>query len=176
VAEEGIRALGQGLPAVLDDPQGPAGRSDLLYGAYLAGSAFAVAGSGLHHKICHALGGAFDLPHAQTHAIVLPHVLAFNAPAAPEAARRIARALGRADAVAGLADLGERLGIPDGLREIGMRESQVDEAADLVTVPPDNPRPVDRAALQALIHAAWAGRAPAPPASTDTAPTDEELA
>jgi maleylacetate reductase len=118
-----------------------------------------VAGSGLHHKICHALGGAFDLPHAQTHAIVLPHVLAFNAPAAPDATRRIAQALGRADPVAGLAELARQLGIPAGLRELGMHESQVDEMTDLVApaVPADNPRRVDRPALRALIHATWAG-------------------
>ena len=141
---------------------------DNLYGAYLAGSAFAVAGSGLHHKICHALGGAFDLPHAQTHAIVLPHVLAFNAPAASDATRRIAQALGRADGVAGLAELARRLGIPAGLRELGMRESQVDEVTDLVApaVPADNPRHVDRPALRALIHAAWAG-----PHGRDATPT-----
>jgi maleylacetate reductase len=167
VAEEGIRALGRGLPAVFDEPGGAGGRVDLLYGAYLAGSAFAVAGSGLHHKICHTLGGAFDLPHAQTHAIVLPHVLAFNAPAAPDATSRIALALGRADAVTGLAELARRLGIPAGLRELGMRESQVDEATDLVApaVPADNPRRVDRPALRALIHAAWAGSPPGPDAT-----------
>ncbi len=68
-------------------------RGDLLYGAYLAGTAFAVTGSGLHHKICHILGGRYDLPHAQTHAIMLPYVLAFNAPGAPDAARQIGQAL-----------------------------------------------------------------------------------
>ncbi|HEX4252303.1 MAG TPA: maleylacetate reductase, partial [Pseudonocardia sp.] len=110
-AEEGIRALAAGLPAVHADPTDLAARSDLLYGAYLAGSAFAVAGSGLHHKICHALGGAFNLPHAQTHAIVLPEVLAFNAPAAPDATLRIGRALGAgADPVAALRALSAGLG------------------------------------------------------------------
>lgn len=170
-AEEAIRALAAGLPAVVADPTDVATRSDLLYGAYLAGSAFAVAGSGLHHKICHALGGAFDLPHALTHAIVLPHVLAFNAPAAPDAAHRISRALGNDDPVAALGALAARLGIPRGLRQLGMREEQVDEAAGLVegSVPTDNPRPVDRAALREIIHAAWAG---APLATS--APTGED--
>lgn len=158
-AEEGIRSLAAGLPAVLADPADVGARSDLLYGAYLAGSAFAVAGSGLHHKICHALGGAFDLPHALTHAIVLPHVLAFNAPAAPDATHRIGRALGTDDPVAALRELTHQLGIPRGLRELGMTEDQVDEAAGLIepTVPADNPCPVDRAALREIIHAAWAG-------------------
>jgi alcohol dehydrogenase class IV len=163
VAEDGIRHLGAGLPAVAADPADPAARADLLLGAYLAGSAFAVAGSGLHHKICHVLGGAFDLPHAQTHAIVLPHVLAFNAPGAPAAAARVARALGQADAARSLHDLGRRLGVPPGLRELGLREADVDAVLDdiLTLVPEDNPRTVDRAGLRALLRAAWAGTAPA---------------
>jgi len=179
-AEEGIRALAAGLPAVHADPTDLAARSDLLYGAYLAGSAFAVAGSGLHHKICHALGGAFNLPHAQTHAIVLPEVLAFNAPAAPDAARRIGRALGAGaqanaghhegadhtgdtDPVRALRELSAGLGIPRGLRELGLREDQIDESVELVApaVPVDNPRRADRAALREIIHAAWAGSVPA---------------
>ncbi|HEX4360385.1 MAG TPA: maleylacetate reductase [Pseudonocardia sp.] len=170
-AEEGIRALATGLPAVHSDPADLAARSDLLYGAYLAGSAFAVAGSGLHHKICHALGGAFNLPHAQTHAIVLPEVLAFNAPAAPDAARRIGRALGAGlpdntgdtDPVRALRELSAQLGIPRGLRELGLREDQIDEIVELVApaVPVDNPRKADRAALREIIHAAWAGSVPA---------------
>ncbi|WP_037080210.1 maleylacetate reductase [Pseudonocardia spinosispora] len=158
-AEEGIRALAAGLPVVHDTPTCLSARSDLLYGAYLAGSAFAVAGSGLHHKICHVLGGAFDLPHAQTHAIVLPHVLAFNAPDAPDAARRIAHALRVADPVVRLREMSAHLGIPAGLRDLGLREEQVDEAAAQVetSVPPSNPRKTDRATLRELIRAAWAG-------------------
>lgn len=158
-AEEGIRALASGLHAVAADPGDVGGRSDLLYGAYLAGSAFAGAGAGVHHKICHVLGGAYDLPHAATHAIVLPHVLAFNAPAAPDALHRIGRALGSDDPVGALHTLSAQLGIPRGLRELGMREGQVDEAVALLAdvVPADNPRPLDRAALAAILHAAWAG-------------------
>jgi maleylacetate reductase len=173
-AEEAIRALAAGLPAVVADPASIAARSDLLYGAYLAGSAFAVAGSGLHHKICHALGGAYGLPHALTHAIVLPHVLAFNAPAVPDAIHRIGRALGSDDAVGALAALTARLGIPHGLRQLGMLEEQVDEAAGLVeaSVPRDNPRPVNRAALREIIHAAWAG-APLTASAATNAPTRE---
>ena len=158
-AEEGIRALAAGLPAMHADPADLTAREQLLYGAYLAGSAFAVAGSGLHHKICHALGGAYDLPHAQTHAIVLPEVLAFNGPAAPDALARIARALDTGDPVAGLRALSHQLGIPRGLRELGMTEDQIEHAAALVapTVPADNPRRADEAAIAEIIRAAWAG-------------------
>jgi maleylacetate reductase len=172
IAEEGIRALAAGLPAVLADGKDLDARDHLLYGAYLAGSAFAVAGSGLHHKICHTLGGAYDLPHAETHAIVLPHVLAFNAPAAPDAAARIGRALDTDDPVAGLRALADRLRIPPGLQALGMTEEQVDEAVALVepAVPADNPRPAGRTALRELIHAAWAG-APVTPTTSGKEPT-----
>ncbi|GEL19238.1 maleylacetate reductase [Pseudonocardia asaccharolytica] len=158
-AEEGIRALGAGLPTVAADPADPRARSDLLYGAYLAGTALATAGAGLHHKICHVLGGAFDLPHAATHAVVLPHVLAFNAPYAPGVVHRIGRALGADDPVAGLRALAARLGVPRGLRELGLRADQADEAARLVAdaAPPGNPGPVDHSAMHTLLRTAWSG-------------------
>lgn len=162
LAEEGVRALGDGLRGLAAGPSGDAhtaAHGDLLYGAYLAGEALAGAGHGLHHKICHALGGAFDLPHAQTHAIVLPHVLAANAPGAPDAVERISRALGVADPVAGLTALGRALGIPPGLAAVGLRREQVDEAAAILApaVPAENPVPIDVEGLRALLRAAWAG-------------------
>ena len=100
----------------------PAIRPSCSAGLWLGASAFAVAGSGLHHKLCHVLGGTFDLPHARTHAVVLPHVLAFNAPGAPDAVARVARALGTDDAVSGLRALADEHGIPRGLRALGMPE------------------------------------------------------
>ena len=114
----GDRALATGLRK--DDP------AELLCGAWLGASAFAVAGSGLHHKLCHVLGGTFDLPHARTHAVVLPHVLAFNAPGAPDAVARVARALGVADGVAGLRALADEHGVPRGLRALGMPEDGIE--------------------------------------------------
>lgn len=161
-AEESIRSLVRALPAVSAHGRDLGARTQALYGAFLAGSAFAVTGSGLHHKICHVLGGAYALPHAETHAVVLPYVLAFNAPAVPDEARRIASALDAADATEALRGLAVRLGIPRGLRDLGLRADQLDEAAGLVEplVPPDNPRPADRAALRELLRAAWAGSSP----------------
>ncbi|MFE5910503.1 maleylacetate reductase [Streptomyces wedmorensis] len=162
VAADGIRYLASGLSALAVDPEDGAARADLLLGAYLAGSAFAVAGSGLHHKICHVLGGAFDLPHAETHSIVLPYVLAYNAPNAPEASARIASALGHDDPVLGLHELGHKLGVPAGLRELGLRERDTDAVLDdiLALAPADNPSPVTPDGLRALLHAAWAGTPP----------------
>jgi alcohol dehydrogenase class IV len=132
------------------------------YGCYLAAVAFASAGSGLHHKICHVLGGRFDLPHAATHAIVLPYVVAFNAPAAPDAAARIADALGSIDALTGVLDLRDELDAPRALGEIGLRAEDLPEAVEAVlpAVPANNPRPVDAAALTRLLRAAWAGDDP----------------
>ena len=162
VAEHGIRRLAAGLPTVAADPGDRAARADLLLGAYLAGSAFAVAGSGLHHKICHVLGGAFDLPHAQTHAIVLPHVVAYNAPGAPEAITRIAGALGEGDAAGGIHALGRALGVPAGLRELGLVEGDLDSIIDpiLAVAPADNPTAVTREGVRTLLHDAWADAAP----------------
>jgi maleylacetate reductase len=168
-AGEAIRVLAAALPAVLRDGADLDARGDLLYGAYLAGTAFAVTGSGLHHKICHILGGRYDLPHAQTHAIMLPYVLAFNAPGAPDAARQIGQALASAglagagldgaDPAAALQQLAGQLGLPRGLREIGFGAEQIAEAARLIepAVPADNPVPADAAALQELLRRAWAG-------------------
>lgn len=160
LAAEGIRALRTGLPAVVAAPSGLAGRERTLYAAYLAATAFASAGSGLHHKICHVLGGMFNLPHAQTHAVVLPHVLAFNAPAAPDAAARIADALGAADAVSGLVGLLDSLDAPRALRDLGMRESDIPAAAAAIlpAVPQDNPAPVTVENMERLLHAAWEGK------------------
>ncbi|ACL42525.1 iron-containing alcohol dehydrogenase (plasmid) [Pseudarthrobacter chlorophenolicus A6] len=159
MAAEGIRALSAGLSALNTDPRDLRGREQTQYGAYLSAVAFSSAGSGLHHKICHVLGGAYDLPHAQTHATVLPYVLAFNAPAAPEAASRIATALGHSDALEGLNQLRKVLKAPVALRDYGLKETDLAEAADLIlkVIPPSNPRNVTQQDLLTLLHGAWSG-------------------
>lgn len=143
MALDGARSLAAGLSAAA---AGRPAADALLYGAYLAGAAFASAGSGLHHRICHALGGGFDLPHAQTHAVVLPHVLAFNAPAVPAAMARLAPALGADDPVTGLRDLYRRCHAPRSLAEIGLARADLPRAIELVTarLPVDNPAPSGR--------------------------------
>ena len=163
LAGEGIRGLARGLPAVAADPTGLDGRQQTLYGAYLAAVAFASASSGMHHKICHVLGGMFNLPHAQTHAVVLPHVLAFNAPAVPETERRVAEAFGSPTALAGLAALRATLNAPRALRDYGMPEDGIARAVApvLAAIPADNPTPVTEENLTALLRAAWEGSDPA---------------
>ena len=162
LAGEGIRALRIGLPRVVAEPTGPAGREHTLYGAYLAAVAFTSAGSGLHHKICHVLGGMFGLPHAQTHAVVLRYVLAFNAPAAPDAEARIAAALGGDTALEALDRLRAEVRAPVALRDYGMPEDGIPAAVPdiLAAVPPTNPRPVTADDLTALLRAAWEGTHP----------------
>jgi alcohol dehydrogenase class IV len=162
LAGEGIRALAAGLPAVAADPSGLEGREQALYGTYLSAVAFSSAGSGLHHKICHVLGGRYDLPHAQTHAVVLPHVLAFNAPAAPEAEQRIAAAFGADSAIEGLQRLRRAVGAPTALRDYGMTETDADTAVQAVldAVPDGNPRPVTAEDVRRLLRAAWRGADP----------------
>jgi alcohol dehydrogenase class IV len=162
LAVEGIRALNTGLPAVVADPAGLPGQEQALYGAYLAAVAFASAGSGLHHKICHVLGGMFDLPHAQTHAIVLPHVLAFNGQAAPDAEHRMAAAFGARTAIAGLSTLRSTVDAPTALRDFGMPEDGIPAAVEavLAAVPAGNPAPVTTENLHALLRAAWEGDLP----------------
>jgi maleylacetate reductase len=162
LAAEGIQALSQGLPEIVDDPSGLPGRELALYAAYLSAVAFASAGSGLHHKICHYLGGAFNLPHAQTHAVVLPYVLATNAPSAAGAEHRIAAAFGANDALSGLAALRDELDAPRALRDYGFEQGQIRTAAAALVdvVPESNPCTLSSADLEALLEAAWAGDDP----------------
>jgi maleylacetate reductase len=161
-AVEGIRSLHTGLPKVAADPEDLEGREHALYAAYLSAASFASAGSGLHHKICHVLGGMYNLPHAQTHATVLPYVLAFNAPAAPEAEERIAAAFGTWTAIDGLVALKDELNAPRALADYGFTEDSITQAAEAIlpSVPPSNPRPVTAEDLRTLLRAAWAGTDP----------------
>ncbi len=161
MAEEGIRVLARGLPAIVAGPDDREARSDALYGAWLCGTCLGAVGMALHHKLCHTLGGTFDLPHAETHTIVLPHAMAYNAPAVPEAAARVAQALGAADAASGLYELARALGVKLALKDIGMPREGIDKAADLaVTNPYWNPRPLERGAIRDLMARAWAGEPP----------------
>ncbi len=162
-AEEAMRALALGLVQITEDPgAGVDGPQQLQYGAYLAATAFASAGSGLHHKICHVLGGSFGLPHAQTHAVVLPYVLAFNLDAAPAAGDRIARALGAADALDAVEQLRARIGAPRALKDLGLQEQDLQLAAAQVleVVPASNPRGMHQDDAVRLLRAAWAGQDP----------------
>jgi len=161
MAEEGIRALAQGLPVIVKHPQDLDARSDCLYGAWLCGAVLGAVGMALHHKLCHVLGGTWNLPHAETHTVVLPHALAYNAAAAPDAMRRVEQALGAPHAAQGIFDLMRSLGAPLALKDIGMKEAELDRAAGLATTAPYfNPRAIDRDGIRALLDDAYFGRPP----------------
>jgi alcohol dehydrogenase class IV len=127
IAEQGVRLLAEALPRAAGVEEDA--RAQLLAGAWLAGTAFGVAGSSLHHKLCHALGGRFDLPHAQTHAIMLPHVAALAVPRSAHAAAVLRRALGDDEPAAGLGRLAATVGAPTRLAELGLT---LDDVRDLV--------------------------------------------
>jgi alcohol dehydrogenase class IV len=139
-------------------------RSDALYGAWLCGTVLGSVAMGLHHKLCHTLGGSFNLPHAEVHTVVLPHALAYNAAAVPEAMARVARALGAGgttSAARAVFDLASRHGAPTSLAAIGMPADGLDRAADLAaSTPYPNPRPLERAALRTLLQRAYDGVPP----------------
>ena len=144
------------------DPQDVAAASDALYGAWLAGICLGTVGMALHHKLCHTLGGSFNLPHAEMHTIVLPHSLAYNAPAAPEAMRRIAGALEARSAPQAVFDLAKDNGVPVALRDIGMKADDLDLACELALQNQyPNPRPLEKAAIRQLLQDAFEGNRPA---------------
>jgi maleylacetate reductase len=158
-AEAAIRALAEGLPGAVDDPSDLAARSLTLYGAHLAGRALAVAGTALHHKLCHVLGGTFGLDHGQANAVVLPHAARLMAVREPEALARVAVALGgppeATAAAALLADLADRLGTPTRLADLGMPADGLDEAASLAAAAMDGA--IDPAEIRELLEAAFQG-------------------
>jgi len=162
MAEDGIRALAHGLPVIVKNPKDLEARSECLYGAWLCGAVLGAVGMALHHKLCHVLGGTWNLPHAETHTVVLPHALGYNADSALDAMRRIERALGAPHAAQGVYDLMKSLGAPLALKDIGMQEAELDRAAELATTAPYfNPRPIDRQGIRALLDNAFSGRRPA---------------
>ena len=161
LALDGARALCEALPAAVAEPWDPKARSRALVGACQAGMALATAGSGLHHRLCDELGSRYDLPHAQTHAALLPHVVGFNEAVLGALAARMAVAVGAGRASTGVHDLAVRMGLSMALSELGMPESGIAEvAAEVAADPPPNPRPVEVAGLRSLLRAAWEGDGP----------------
>jgi maleylacetate reductase len=159
MAEEAVRLLGASLPRVVQTPRDLAARTDVLYAAWLAGNFRAAVG--LEHAIAQRVRQWFKLDHARTHAIATPYAIGFNAPAAPEAMRRIERALGVNDAARGLYDLNVRLGLPTGLKDLGLKESDIGKAAEVVSaVKITHPRPASQADLRNVISQAYAGAPP----------------
>jgi alcohol dehydrogenase class IV len=161
MAEEGIRSFASSLPRIVENPADRDARTRAQYGAWLCGMCLANTTIALHHKLCHVLGGSFDLPHAETHAIVLPHAVAYNAPAAPEAMERVARGLGVGDAAAGLYELARSLNVPLALKDIGMPAEGVERVVELALKDPYwNPRALENDAMRGLLNRAYEGAYP----------------
>lgn len=165
MAEEGIRAFTSVLPGIRANPEALEARSDALYGAWLCGTCLGSTTMSLHHKICHVLGGTLNLPHADTHTVMLPHVLAFNQPAVPEAVTALSRALGSpqgtaiTDPARSLWELARELGAPTSLQDLGMKQEDIPPIVrDVLNSSYGNPREVSEESITRIITAAWTGR------------------
>jgi alcohol dehydrogenase class IV len=162
LAVEGIRALKNALQLIVSDPENITARSQALYGSWLCGVVLGSVAMSLHHKLCHTLGGTCDLPHAETHAILLPHTAAYNAPAAAKALEPAAALFG-GDLGGGLYDLAMDLDAPLALKDLGLDRGMLDHVADLaVKNPYSNPRDVTRDGVMGLLTQAYDGIRPTP--------------
>ena len=161
MAEDGVRAMAEALPRLAATPDDLDARSRALYAAWLCGACLGATTMGLHHKLCHVLGGTYGLPHAETHTVVLPYALAHNAPAAPRALTVLRRALGADDAPRALWDLAGRLGAPRSLAELGLTQADVTPAAARAAGEPyANPREVTVEGVRGVLRAAYEGGPP----------------
>lgn len=167
MAREGIAAFGRSLPTIArlaseaSSTELLSARSDALYGTWLCGTVLGSVSMGLHHKLCHTLGGSFNLPHAEVHTVILPHALAYNAPAAPQAMKAIASALGAENAAQAIFDLAKRNAAPVALRDIGMTPADLDRACELAMLNQyPNPRVLEKHAIRKLLQNAYEGERP----------------
>lgn len=161
MAIEGLRAFRDALPRVLDNPSDLHARGETLYGAWLCGTVLGTVGMAIHHKLCHTLGGSFDLPHAETHSVILPHAIAYNERAAAQALAPVTEIFGGASPGQALHDFALRMKAPPALRDLGLKETDLDRATEIATQNAYwNPRPVEAGALRQLLQRAWAGDAP----------------
>lgn len=161
LAIDGITAFARSLPSVLADPSDINAREATQRGAYACGAVLGRVGMALHHKLCHALGGSFDLPHAETHAIVLPHAVHYNEAAVPDQLRPIATTLGSVSAGTALWSFAKSLGAPLALRDLGLTEADLERATEIALSKPYwNPREITADGIRALLQNAWSGERP----------------
>jgi maleylacetate reductase len=160
MCKDALVAFKEGLPVLRRDPMNRDARAQALYGAWLCSAALGYVTMALHHKLAHTIGGSFNMPHADTHAILLPHTAAFNAVAVPELLAPLTQTFGAAPG-AGLWDFATEIGAPTRLADIGLTEADLDRAADIaVQNAYANPRPFGRADIRDLLQAAFEGRRP----------------
>jgi alcohol dehydrogenase class IV len=160
LALEGIKGLAEALPAIVEGPSDRSALEKAQYAAYLCGVCLGSSAMALHHKLCHTLGGSFNLPHAETHTIILPHAVAYNAPAISDTMEKLASVLpgSEGDAIRGLNALLDKLEVSHALKDFGMREEDIDKATDIaMSLQYANPRPMEKDGIRELIRRAWAG-------------------
>ena len=161
MTQAALTAFRDGLPVLKTAPRDAEARAKVLYGAWLCSTTLGYVSMALHHKLCHVLGGSFNTPHADTHAIMLPHTAGFNAVAVPQALAPVAEVFG-GSVGGGLWDFAKANGAPLALRDLGLTEADLDRAAAIaVEKPYPNPRPFDRADIRKLLQDAWEGTRPA---------------
>jgi len=161
LAEQGIAAIARALPLIHKNPEDKEARSDALFGAWVCGTCLGAVGMSLHHKLCHTLGGSFDMPHAETHTVILPHAVVYNTPGAPKAIETVARALGVENAAQGLFDMAKNFGAPYSLKELGFKEENIPKAVEIASKAPyPNPVPLEKEKILELLRNAWAGNRP----------------
>jgi alcohol dehydrogenase class IV len=162
LAEQALAMHRYGLPEIASGAPSPAALGAAQYGGFLGGLLVSMCGIALHHQLCHVLGGLFDLPHSETNSAVLPHAVAYNSPAIPEACAVIERVFEYDDAAAALYDFAREIDAPRSLRELGMPEAGIDVAVAALLVQRGwNPRPIERARIDKLVRAAFWGERPA---------------
>ena len=158
LAWEGLRAFAEAMPKVLTDGSDLTAREATQRGTWACGTVLRHVAMSLHHKLCHTLGGSFGLPHAETHAVILPHAMAYNAQAVPA---EIAPLFGGTEPAHAMWDFAAKMGAPMALRDLGLAERDLDRAADLATQNAyENPRPVTRDGIRVLLDRAWRGDRP----------------
>jgi maleylacetate reductase len=174
LALEGIRSLAASLPGVIER-NNVASRARALYAGFIGGMLVSMVGIGLHHKICHIIGGHFDVPHGDSNSVILPHVIAFNAPAMPDIAADIAGALGSRAAAVGIADLAARIGAPRSLHALGIPATGLAAVArEVVAKGIHNPRPMTVEGIEALLDGAWEGKLPPPNNGSQRSKTEQQ--
>lgn len=161
MAVDAVRALAKGLPKIVSEPDNMQARSEVLYGACLAGGSLGTGTTSLHHRLCHTFGGTFNTPHAETHTILLPHCVAYNASATSEGTAKLADAMGVENAAMGIFELAKTVGAPTALKDIGIQEQDLDKAAQIATESPvNNPEPVTTERVRKLLENAFHGHPP----------------
>jgi maleylacetate reductase len=162
-AHEGIHALTSGLRGSIKNPNDLVARELVLYGGMLSGYCVTLAGIAIHHKLCHVLGGHHGIPHGESNSVVLPYAVAYNEGAAPQAMEHIMKAMGTTSASGGIYDFASEINVPKSLKELGMKESDLDIAAEeTVKTTPYNPKPVDIKSVREMLQQAYEGVRPVP--------------